>query len=339
MRLTYLLDRPELGGGTKVVAQHADLLGRRGYDVTLLACGVRPGWLAGRFRYLDLERDALDLPAQDLVLATFWTTIGRATSLALGPVAHFCQGFEGDLEHLAGERAAIAAAYRRPLPALTVAPHLAERLAREFGRPARVAPPPVDTTVGPRWRWTPRPVPRVALFGIFEAAVKGIETGLAAVAELRSRWPGLELVRASALPAGERERALAPASRFLHAVEPRAALLALRDCDLLLFPSRDAEGFGLPLLEAMALGVPAVASRIPSVEFMAGEHGAALAPADDPVAIARQATALLGEPGAWRRQRRAGLAAAARFAPRRVAPELESAVLWAIEAAARATPR
>ncbi len=339
MRLTYLLDRPELGGGTKVVAQHADLLGQRGHEVTLLASGARPAWLAGRFRYLDLEREALDLPAQDLVLATFWTTIGRATALGLGPVAHFCQGFEGDLEHLAGEHAAIAAAYRRPLPALTVAPHLAERLAREFGRPARVAPPPVDTTVGARWRWRPRPVPRVALFGIFEAAVKGIETGLAAVAQMRSRWPGLELVRASALPAGERERALAPSSRFLHAVEPRAALAALRDCDLLLFPSRAGEGFGLPLLEAMALGVPAVASRIPSVEFMAGEHGVVLAPVDDPVAIAGQATALLGEPAAWRRQRRAGLAAAAHFAPGRVAPALESAILWAVEAAAKATER
>ncbi len=335
MRLTYLLDRPELGGGTKVVGQHADLLAQRGHDVTLVAEGPRPPWLAGSFRYLESTTVPSELPPQDLVLATFWTTIERAERLARGPVAHFCQGFEMDLEHLEPDRPAIEAAYRRPLPALVVAPHLGERLRREFARPSRLAPPPVVRGARARWKISPGRSPRIALFGIFEARVKGIATALEAIAALRARGRELRLVRISVLPETEGERRLAPADRYLCGVTPDAALRVLATCDLLLFPSRSAEGFGLPLLEAMALGVPAVASRIASTEFMTQDTGARLVEADDAAAFAREALALLSSASAWRRQRRAGLVAARRFAPRRVAGEVESAVAWARAEAVR----
>ena len=98
MRVTYLLDRPELGGGTKVVLQQARLLGGRGHAVTVAAEGERPAWADPRgypgLKFLDLSQAPHALPPQDLVVATFWTTIARAERLGAGPVAHFCQGFE-----------------------------------------------------------------------------------------------------------------------------------------------------------------------------------------------------------------------------------------------------
>lgn len=348
MRVTYLLDRPELGGGTKVVLQQARLLGGRGHDVTVAAEGERPAWADPRdypgLKFLDLSQAPHALPPQDLVVATFWTTIARAERLGAGPVAHFCQGFEADLAHLAPQREEIRAAYCRPHPALVVAPHLGLRLETEYGRPSRLAPAPADLSVRRRWRWRPRRRPWIALSGIFEAEVKGIRTGLEALAVLARGTPPPavpRLLRISALACSAAERELYPAAvaaagvRYLEAVPPPVALRAVAGCDLLLFTSRPGEGFGLPLLEAMQLGVPAVASRLPGVEFMAGEGGVSTVDGDDPGAFALAAAGLLASPAAWRAQRRRGVAAAARFAPARVALEVEQAITWAAQAATR----
>lgn len=330
MRITYLLDRPEVGGGTKVVFRHAELLASRGHDVTVAAQGVEPAWTGRRTGYRDLAGGGSLPPDQDLAIATWWTTIDRALSSDAKAVAHFCQGFELDLEHLAAEAPAIRAAYQRQLPALVVSPHLGERLAREFGRESRLAPPALEPSGIARPRFAPRRRPWIALFGIFEAEVKGARTGLAALARLRALGLEPRLLRISALAASAEESALGVAERYLEAVSPASALAALADCDLLIFPSLVAEGFGLPLLEAMQLGVPAVASRTPGTEFMtAGGQGAALVPPGDAEAFAKASLSLLREPSSWRRQRRAGRAAAERFGASRVAAEVEAAVLWA----------
>ena len=168
---------------------------------------------------------------------------------------------------------------------------------------------------------------------MFEAEVKGIATGLDAVAELRRRGCAARLLRVSVFPLSTAERARLAPDRYLESVPPGVAARALAGCDLLLFPVREQEGFGLPLLEAMALGVPAVASRTPGLEFVTGGTGARLAPETDAGGFADEAAALLGSARVWREQRRAGRTAARRFAPERVAAELDAAVEWAREQA------
>ncbi len=329
MRLTYLLARPDLGGGTKVVLEHAALLAARGHQVTVAGEGPLPPDYSFAGSYLDLERHRLS-EAQDLVVATFWTTLGRASELGLGPVAHFCQGYEGEIPHFAADRPAIETAYALPVPTLAVTPRLAELVGRRFGRPARLAPPAFAPGLRARWRWSPRGRPWVALFGVFEAEVKGIATGLAAIARLRRAGRRIRLLRVSVYPLSAAERAIAAPDRYLQSIPPRRAQAALASCDLLLFPTRLEEGFGLPLLEAMALGVPAVASATPGIEFMtAAGRGARLVPPDDEAAFARAAAELLDAPATWRAQRRAARRAAARFAPPRIAAEIEAAVVWA----------
>lgn len=328
MRVAYLLPEPELNGGNKVIGLHAALLATAGVEVTVLASGARPDWFPGRPAWHDLTAGAPGADAQDLVVATFWTTLEPARRLGLGPVAHFCQGYEGDLEHLAGQRGAIEAAYAVPCPTFAVSPALAARLEREFSRPVRVVPPPVDPLFRPLPRIGPRRRPRIFVAGIFESPVKDVPTALRALARLRDGGLAPRLIRLSILPPTRAEGELFPAERYLRSAPPREVAATLRRCDLLLMTSRPGEGFGLPLLEAMACGVPVVASRLPSTEWMAGDAARLVEPGDD-AAFAAAARELLASTGRWRAARRAGQVAAARFAPARIRDTLLEAVAWA----------
>lgn len=341
MRIAYVLPRPELSGGIKVVFQHARLLAGRGFEVHLLGEGPYPDWVDGpRLPYHDSTAGPPGLPRQDLVIGTFWTTLALARQLVDGPLAHFCQGYEGGLPHLAPQLPRIEAAYAERLPTLTVNPGLARFLEDRFGRASRIVPPPTDPIFRPTFRWGPRKLyPWIAVPGIFESEVKGIPAALEAVRRLREDGLPARLLRASILPLSDAERRIAEPDRYLLSVPPAEMAAALRDCDLLLFPSHAAEGFGLPLLEAMASGVPAVSSRIPSTEFIAGDSGRdgriPLVPVGDVDAFAAAARGLLTRPRAWRRARRAGRREARRFAPGEVAVALESGIRWAIEEAHR----
>jgi glycosyltransferase involved in cell wall biosynthesis len=335
-RVAYVLDRPDLGGGVKVVFQHAALLRTRGHEAVVIGQGPAPDWTEAGVPYFDASRGWPDLPGQDLVVATWWTTLASARAWDRGPVVHFCQGYEGDLVHLARDHPAIEQAYAEAGPAFTVTPALADRLAARFGREAFVVSPPVDPRFRPRWRFRPRRRPRLFLPGIYEAEVKGVEVALDAMVRLRAQGLPFELVRLSVLPLSEAERRRIEPDRYFHAVRPEVVADELPRSDLLISASRAGEGFGLPVLEAMASGVPVAATRIPATEFVGG-GAIALVPPDDAHALAAAALSLLRDPGRWRRARRAGLREARRFAPRRVARDLEAAIEWAVARLRRGT--
>jgi glycosyltransferase involved in cell wall biosynthesis len=81
--------------------------------------------------------------------------------------------------------------------------------------------------------------------------------------------------------------------------------------DVLLFPSL-AEGFGLPVLEAMACGTPVVAADIPALREVGGD-AVTYAPADDPYALAAAVRSSLGPPEHRADVIERGLARAAEF--------------------------
>lgn len=328
MKIVYLLDVPELGGGVKVVFQHARLLAERGHDVAVFGRGRRPAWAPFAGRYVDIRWRIARRETADLAIATFFTTIEPAGRLVRAPLAHFCQGFEGDLTHLAPEHPRIETLYRRDLPTLVVAPHLATFLKDRFARRCMLAPPPTDPAFAPAQRERPAQTPRIVIPGIFEADVKNVATALRAVLHIRQRGVHCAIVRISALPLSEAERAIVEPDTYLCRVPPQAVADELRRSDLLLFPSLEPEGFGLPLLEAMASGVPAVASNIPSTPFVT-DGAVRLVSPRDPSAFAAAAFDLLGDDQRWARASRDGLAAAARFHPDAVGPLVEAAVAWA----------
>lgn len=80
----------------------------------------------------------------------------------------------------------------------------------------------------------------------------------------------------------------------------------LRGADVFVVPSKWPEPSGLVVGEALASGLPIVASRVGGIPELVGDAGV-LVPADDPVALAEALRALLADPG-----RRSALATAAR---------------------------
>jgi glycosyltransferase involved in cell wall biosynthesis len=155
------------------------------------------------------------------------------------------------------------------------------------------------------------------------------------VARLRRDGVDCTLVRLSQWPLSAAEERVLPPDEFHCALPPAAVPELVRGCDLLLAPSWEQEGFGLPALEAMASGVPVVASDVPC--YRAWAAGAALlVPRDRPERLAAAALALLAEPARWRRLRRAGLALARGHGEEAAAAAVEAALEWTVSGRWRA---
>lgn len=150
---------------------------------------------------------------------------------------------------------------------------------------------------------------RLVYMGSF-MSYKGVDTLVRAVAQL----PGHELHLMSRVRAEERRRLeqLAPQARLVfHDGATDAEYADVLAGATALVTASKAEGFGIPLVEAMRLGTPVVASDIPIFREIGGD-AALYFPADDPAALA-QAVGALERPGEWERRSAASVHTAARF--------------------------
>jgi glycosyltransferase involved in cell wall biosynthesis len=108
--------------------------------------------------------------------------------------------------------------------------------------------------------------------------------------------------------------------RFLDYVPPDDLPALYAGADAFVLPSLY-EGFGLPVLEAMACGTPVIASRAGSLPEATGD-GALLVDPSDVGALAAAIEAVLGDVGERERLRRRGFAQVARFGWERTALEM-----------------
>jgi glycosyltransferase involved in cell wall biosynthesis len=125
---------------------------------------------------------------------------------------------------------------------------------------------------------------------------KNIETAIAAVELMRADGRPLRLVVVGTVPPRLRHERSWLAT--VHNVDDGGLAWLYRHAAAVIVPSRH-EGFGLPVVEALSLGTPVVASDIPALREVGG-RATRFAPADAPAAFAEQLEAILADPAAER---------------------------------------
>jgi glycosyltransferase involved in cell wall biosynthesis len=132
--------------------------------------------------------------------------------------------------------------------------------------------------------------------------VKGFDRLINAIPLVKASVPEAKVVLVGSGPAGD---ALAAQARRLGLGPDDIQFVGqqmnivdwMRRMEILVQPSR-AEGLPTVTLEAMALDLPIIASSIPAFrEIIQQDWNGRLCAADDPVELARQIVALLGDPG------------------------------------------
>ena len=339
LRITFLLPHAGWFGGIRVVAMHAAELRRRGHRVTVLSQPPwRPRWhqrlrgvmrgdlstqaqqpngsfidLAGvEHRILEKQRPFTnrDVPRSDVLIATWWETAQQLAMLNpdRGARVYFLQGFDAAPNEPAPR---VEATWRLPFHKIVVSQWLADIAREQFDDDqVSVAPNAVDTAffhAPPRQRHEP---PTVGL-PLSPAHTKGADIAVRAVHRAKAANPMLRIAGygrpeprgALALPAG---------SRYYRHPTQATIRAVYRQCDAWLWPSRR-EGFGLPILEAMACRTPVIATPAGAAPELIDGNGY-LVPHDDPQAMAEAIERLLALPGAqWRAMSNHAHATAQRF--------------------------
>ena len=252
----------------KIVFEHARHLNDAGITTTVLSKTEYPAWFGHRvpFKQVESWEEALEY---DLVVSTyflitleFWERWGRKEN-----IVHFCQGFEGDYQEwqpMAGE---IERAYSLPIPIWSVSESLTRKLAQKF-------PEAKIHTVGqgydpgvfyPPAQPPPKNPVKVVLMGPYHVSIKEMPFGLKVLREVKGRFGNrIETIRISPLDTRQVEQNKYLADTYLWELKPEEVAETLRGSHILFSPSNNGEGFGLPVLEAMACGCATCVSAIES---------------------------------------------------------------------------
>lgn len=331
--VVYISPSSELHGGIRVIFEHAEGLARRGYEVQVVGPDPAPTWHSFEVPYRQLPIfEPGGVPAADLVIGTFYTTLRPAVESGSAHVFHLCQGYEGVHREYAPILHEIDAAYELPVPKLLISQHLKPVLEARYGCTCHVLSQAIDTklftpAVPDTFRADPlrlqNAVLHVGVVGSFGFRSKGIGEALEGLALARQAGHPLEVHRASSLPLSGEERAMGVTDVFRHQLSTREMVDFYRGLDALLYSSHDEEGFPLPPVEAMACGVPVALTDIGP--FAALPQDAALRyPPATPSAVPG-VIAKLRDPATRVALRRAGLEAARALTPDALLDRLETA--------------
>jgi glycosyltransferase involved in cell wall biosynthesis len=313
MKITFVLPNLSLSGGIRVVAVYADRLKQRGHEVFVVSVPKRSptlrqqvrsllkgkGWLptpqpqTSHFDHLDVSRRVLechrpvtdaDVPDADVVIATWWETAEWVAQLlpAKGAKLYFIQHYEV-FDYLSKER--VEATYWLPMQKIAVAQWLVDLMAEKYGdRTIQLVPNAIDPKqfyAPPR---TKQPIPTVGLM-YSPAQWKGCDLSLKAVELARQAIPNLRLVAFGDTHSSD-SLPLPVGTEYFYKAHQDVLRMVYSQCDVWLFGSRS-EGFGLPILEAMACRTPVIGTPTGAAPELLADGAGVLVKSEDPEDMAR----------------------------------------------------
>jgi phosphatidyl-myo-inositol alpha-mannosyltransferase len=264
---------------------------------------------------------------EPLVPLASWAAMEVAGQMGIPIVGTFHANYPKGCAHYEVFKPVLAPYFGKLSARIAVSPTAAATSASCFPGEYRIIPNGVDVD---RFRPTGAPRdPNRVLFVGRPVARKGLAVLLRALPALLEKAPDARLVIVGSAPEDVRmPKRLLSSVEFRGPVDGEALVSCMHSSSVLCAPSTGGESFGVVLVEAMAAGLPIVASEIPGYEavVMPGKEGV-LVPPRDVNALADALASLLRHPS-----RRAELSAAGRVSAERydwplIAAELEEIYL------------
>lgn len=265
LKIAYLLPGTSISGGSKVVFEHASFLRKLGIRATVIAQGSRPTWCELDVPFLKEDPLRADLSAYNIIVTTFYNQIGPIVDTWNSKrVIHFCQGYEADYaEYVTGGgklKKDIERAYQKAPFFMTVNNHTARKL-KQYDKRISIIGQGINFKVFHPPEAKNCSEPNVLVLGQFEWPFKGVETALKLAQTLKEKNKQVKIIRINQTPRYEEEQKIADIDEYHVAISPsQVADVMRRSCLGIFVPEK--EGFGLPLVEAMACGLPVLASDI-----------------------------------------------------------------------------
>jgi len=321
MRITFVLPTVDFSGGTRVVATYVERLIARGHDVTCVSVVDRgmpfrqrvksfatgrglPTYPANPKSHLDAVKGVhhvvrpfrsirdRDVPDADVIISTWWETAHwvAAMSPRKGAKAYLIQHHEALFPYV--DTASAAASYRLPMHKIAISRWLKEVMSEEYeDDEVSLVPNSVDTDLFYAPRRSRQQRPTVG-FMHSNAGLKGTDIVLRAISTLLQQHPDLRVISFGMRPP-QAGLEFPAGAEFIQ----RPAQQAIRDlyakCDVWLCGSRS-EGFGLPILEAMACRCPVVSTKVGgATDIIEDGTNGYLADIDDAHTLARRASDVL----------------------------------------------
>ncbi|MDQ4106569.1 MAG: glycosyltransferase family 4 protein [Actinomycetota bacterium] len=253
-----------------------------------------------------------------------WAAVRAAKSLGIPLVGTFHAHYPGGCYHYRLFKKALEPFFRALDARIAVSPTAARTAAEHFPGYYRVIPNGVDVE-----RFRPANTPRnpdEVLFVGRRDGRKGLPVLLRAFPKVLERRPEARLVIVGSRP-GEVKlpKSLLSSVEVRGVVDEREIVRAMHSASLLCVPSTGAESFGIVLIEALAAGLPVLASDIPGYRAVVTPgHDGVLVPPGDPDVLAGALTGLLADDELRARLSEAGLRTARRYDWPNVAEEVAS---------------